>query len=291
MPEPTRVAFFEAASDCLPAVYRGAMSVVSGVKARALGLVAEAYRRLFAAGRIPRGTTYGAPGRDHVQVVMCLWNRPDRLDDVLRMLRDQSGGHAIDLSLWNNNRRERGLYDSLVAEAELGGALASVRLVHSPFNLGSIGRFYFAREWNRQKIDRAVVVIDDDQDIPDTFVDAALSSFDPHAVTAFWAFTVHGEYHEREHAAPGDVIQHIGPGGSVSSSRVYVKEFFTQLPLRYWFLDDLWLSHWAIENDLELRKLDVAIVFADDDRNQYPALVPLKIEAFRHFATLRDDRN
>lgn len=220
---------------------------------------------------------------------MCLWNRPGRLADVVRMLRDQQGGHRIDLSLWNNNRREREFYDRALGELELNGALASVRLVHSPFNLGSIGRFYFARAWNRRGIDRAVVVIDDDQDLPDTFIDAAIKAYDPDAVTAFWAFTVHGDYHERDHAEVGDAIQHIGPGGSVSSSSIYVKEFFTQLPHRYWFLDDLWLSHWALAHDLELRKLDAAIEFVDDDRNQYPALVPLKIEAYRHFAVMRHD--
>lgn len=212
-------------------------------------------------------------------VAMCLWNRVERLEVMAASLAEQEYEQGIDLVLWNNRRGDARRYNAIVNALELRGALRSVRLVHSPVNLGSIARFYFAREWHRMgHAPRPFVVVDDDENLPREFVATAVDAFRPRAVAAFWAFVVGDSYADRSPAAPGASADHIGPGGSVSDSSIYTTEFFTRLPERYWLYDDAWLSHWGRHHGIALTKLDVDIEFVLDETNQYHTVFYDKIE-------------
>ena len=215
-------------------------------------------------------------------VLMCLWNRPSRLADVLRMLDEQEGvPQGVELMLWNNNKLDHEHYREVLRAASARGALRSVQLVRTPYNMGSIARFFLARRVAAGRGAVPVIVIDDDEDFEPDFVATALAHHDPHSIHAFWAFTVGDTYYYRIASEPGGAVDHIGPGGSVMSADIFLDDgFFTRIPEQYRMLDDLWLTWWAKQHGISLAKLPVEIAFVMDETNQYHGQTSMKEEFF-----------
>ncbi len=230
---------------------------------------------------LSRTIDWGYDGRE-VSVLMCLWNRPERIEDVLQLLDAQDHPEGIHLRLWNNRREHQERYLSAIAEFRPKGALRAVSIVRSPHNIGSIARFYWARKLELSSPGRPIIVLDDDQDISTGFVTSALRQYDPTAVTAWWAWRINSDdYWDRVPAQVGDPVDHIGPGGSVMSTSVFRDaSFFTAVPDEYRMLDDIWLSHWAPRHGRALRKLEAEIEFVLDETNQYHGQVDLKSQFY-----------
>ncbi len=219
---------------------------------------------------------------------MCLWNRPDRLEPVLALLGSQRNVAGIDLYLWNNARADHSRYERVLRGHGVSGSLSSVALVKTPFNLGSIARFYWARKLAKAGKAGPIIVIDDDEEFTPDFVSSALAQYEPGTITAWWAFEVGASYWERTPSRVGGAVDHIGPGGMVCDADIFLDtRFFTELPLRYWFLDDLWLTAYAKDRGIPLRKLDAEIEFVLEETNQYPALIGLKQEFYEYLKTRR----
>ncbi len=78
-------------------------------------------------------------------------------------------------------------------------------------------------------------------------------------------------------------MNHIGPGGAVCDITLFERDaFFTDIPLRYWYLDDLWLSWFAPSVGIGLRKRDVAIEFVMDETNHFHTVGDLKGEFYSY---------
>lgn len=241
-------------------------------------------RRRLLAGRF-RSTDFVHRPADgtEVAVLMCLWNRPERLVPMLDLLDGQSDAPPVAVHLWNNNKADHEFYLEQLRTWRPVGAVQSVRIVKTPYNLGSIARFYWARALAKVRT-QPIVVIDDDEDIEPTFVSTALAVHEPRTVHGWWAFTVASDdYFDREPAVVGGPVDHLGPGGSISSSELFLDdEFFTALPQRYWMLDDLWFTHFARSRGYALAKLPVEIEFVLHETNQHWSLGDLKREFYRY---------
>jgi len=225
---------------------------------------------------------------------VALWNRPERIVDVVRMLSEQDADVDIDLYLWNNNRGDHQFYVSectrIMAEASISGSIRSIVLARSPINVGSIGRFYWARHLpSVSEPDDIVVVIDDDEDLERDFVSTALAHARPDRISAWWSWTVPGDdYWHRTPARLGDQVDHIGPGGAVVPRPLVAhRRFFTRLPDEYRMLDDLWLSAWARAHGVELAHLPVEISFVLDETNQFHGQASIKPEFYRALQSAR----
>ncbi len=180
------------------------MSITARIRARIVELAKAAQRRRLLAGCFRADTVRGTPSDGHVPVVVCLWNRPERVGPIVDLLIGQTTGTPIDLHLWNNNHRAREHYRSVVSAVEPAGALASVQLYQAPYNLGSIARFYVARLLAKTGVRGPLIIIDDDQDVQADFVQRALDAYDPASITAWWAFTITGDYYwDRQPAGAG----------------------------------------------------------------------------------------
>jgi hypothetical protein len=233
-------------------------------------------KRRLLAGRFRSESTKLAPvtGRE-ARVLICLWNRPSRITSILELLGAQDFPHGVRLFLWNNNKSDHELYRTAIAGFAAKGALRSIDLVKTPYNLGSIARFYWARKLS---VDGGpIIVIDDDQDVASTFVSQAIEAYRPDTVSAWWAWRIGETYWDRQRAVPGDEINHIGPGGMICSSDIFAdKTFFTTIPEKYWMLDDIWLSYFATQRGYVLAKLPVEIDFVMDETNQFYGQASLK---------------
>ncbi|GAA2079997.1 hypothetical protein GCM10009840_14150 [Pseudolysinimonas kribbensis] len=215
-------------------------------------------------------------------MLMCLWNRPERIGAVLEQLDRQDHPDGVRLYLWNNRRSDHGRYLQAIDAFRPAGSLHAVDIAKSPFNLGSIARFYWARRLQRRGRDAPVIVLDDDEQIPDDFVSIALAAYRPDEVAAFWAFRVLGDYFDRAPVAPGEEADHVGPGGMVCSLRLFSDlRFFTKIPARYWMLDDIWFTHFARHSGRRLVKLPVELEFVLEETNQHWGQSGEKIEFYR----------
>lgn len=253
------------------------------IRARAETAVKRLIRRRLRRGRFAVETfAVGRPASDAQPVLMALWNRPGRLEDMMRMLDEQvdvPGG--IELHLWNNNKLDHEHYREVLRRTRTTGALRAVHLTRTPYNVGSIGRFFLARRIAEARGAVPVIVIDDDENIETTFVATARAHYEPRTVTAWWAFFVKNGYHDRAHAEPGGRVDHVGPGGSILNAEFFLDDgFFDDLPDRYLFLDDVWLTWWAKTHGYALAKLPVQIEMVMDETNQYHGLATLKEEFF-----------
>lgn len=252
-------------------VVRRGVREIRGVGRRVQRAWQRQIRRRLLAGKFASTPFHWQVRGGEAIVLMCLWNRRERLIDVLRQLDAQTGINGVRLYLWNNNRKDHGAYLKTLAGFTPTGALAAVDIVKSPYNLGSIARFYWARKLSFDAPESAVIVLDDDQDVPEDFVAVCLREYRPDRVSAFWAFRIDGTgYWDRDFAVVGGKVDHVGPGGMVCRLGLFQDpRFFTAMPERFWVLDDIWFTHFALRAGLRLAKLPVEVVFVLEETNQH----------------------
>lgn len=225
---------------------------------------------------------YRATTGRETPVFMCLWNRPSRLIDMLEALDAQDHPDGVTFHIWNNNKLDHEHYRRVVADFRPTGALREVQLVKTPYNLGSMGRFFLAREHGILHGPGPIIVVDDDENVQPGFVSAARAAYSPTTVAAWWAFEVGRDYYDRKPADLGGPVDHVGPGGMICDSSLFLDDaFFTTMPERFWFVDDLWFTWFAKQKGMTLAKLDTQIEFVMDETNQSYGLVDLKLELFR----------
>lgn len=223
----------------------------------------------------------GEPGADAVPIVMCLWNRPARLPSIVRMLADQRTERPLRLILWNNKEENLPQYRRQLIDARLG-SLASIELYASPRNLGGVARFVVARWLWREGVRGPFLMLDDDQEVGDTFVESLLSEFEPRTISAWWGFANHGSHWQRSEVAPGGDLDYAGTGGTVADLELVADPGFFELPARYLMLEDQWMTAYAKRHGWRVRKSAAAIdqVMAEETGNQYHALRALKDEFY-----------
>jgi hypothetical protein len=267
----------------VPAALRGMAARTTGltvrVRRRVLRFRRDRARVRYAAGRFPVVAVAGTPSRDGLPVVMCLWNRPERIRDILGGLARQIGTPPIRLVLWGNRASDRRHYVREIRRAGVSGALASVEYIPSRVNVGGLGRFFVLRRLRQGGYDGPAITLDDDQEIEPTFVRTLLDSFEPRSLHGVWAFRQGTSYWDREAADDGQPADYIGTGGCVLDPSIVDDDgFFADLPDRFSFLEDQWMSWRGARAGWDLRKVDAPFDFVLSERNQYGALLWLKDE-------------
>jgi hypothetical protein len=214
---------------------------------------------------------------------MCLWNRPQRIDDILKQLDGQIDGRRVRLMLWNNKPEHSGFYRDRVNAYKSSGSLASVEYAESRRNVGGMGRFFLARKLLHWGYRGSFVMLDDDQDVTDSFVSSMLKYAKPHTFAGWWAWKYIDSHWNRIAADPGQISDYAGTGGSICHiDIVRQKSFFTDLPRRFAFLEDQWTCAYARSRGWSVLKADVEITFVLHETNQFPAFADLKNE-FREY--------
>jgi hypothetical protein len=216
--------------------------------------------------------------RKRVPVVMCTWQRVERLPRTLELLAEQDT--PASLYVWNNNRREAERVDALLAKSAV-----PAQSVHCSRNIGCFGRFYVARELARAH--ETVLFIDDDQDFGRTMVTDQLASFRPASLAGWWAFDYRPgarSYAQRDRVdEPGSSADYVGVGGMVADASIFTDTGLFGCPRRYWFVDDLWLSYYARQiRGWDLRRSLADFRFAADGRDIDLTLWITKVRMFRY---------
>ncbi|MFJ3489263.1 glycosyltransferase family 2 protein [Leifsonia aquatica] len=238
--------------------------------------------RRYRAGRFSATTVLRHGGPAEIAVVMCLWNRRDRIDAVLTQL-DGQRGLRVKLILWNNRPSDDAHYRERIAAYSAHGSLAEVSFISSRVNVGGLGRFFVARRLRTEGYRGPFVMLDDDQDVGETLVTDLVSASGPHIIAGYWAWTMAGDYWARTPAEPGDRVSYVGTGGCACDIDIVADlSFFTELPRYFAFLEDIWMCGYARHRGWVLRKVDTPIEFVLDETNQHHTLAERKAEFYRY---------
>ncbi|TFD29220.1 hypothetical protein [Cryobacterium lyxosi] len=229
---------------------------------------------------LPQATENGIAGPAALPVVMCLWNRPQRIDTMLESFARQATKRNLRVILWNNAPQDANYYRERVREFHRNGALASIELLSNPINIGGMARFVVARTLWEQGHRGPVIMVDDDQNLSDTFVEDSLAGYEAHSINAWWAFRNHGSHWSRSALEPGDTADYGGTGGAAVDVAIVEDRSFFKIPVRYFMLEDQWMSHYAHARGWTIHKSSAQITAVLEETNQYHAVRELKDEFF-----------
>lgn len=237
----------------------------------------RAYRGLVARS-IPLELILGTVDDGAIAVVVCLWNRPERISNVLRILDDQQLSRPVRLVFWNNQPDDSLRYRSAISAYSASGSLSSVEYYDSPHNIGGIGRFIAARELVSRGYSGAFLMMDDDQNFGPSFVSDLLAVSAPRSVAGVWGWTNDGAYWNRlQLESTGARADHVGTGGSVCDSSIVTDPgFFGAIPRPYLFMEDMWMSHYATHNGWSLSMVQSPFTFVLAELDQGHALFDRK---------------
>jgi len=177
-----------------------------------------------------------------IPIIMCNWKRTDNIPRTLAMLEGQTN-HEFKLYIWNNNAEDKEKLDEIVKMYKLS---YKIDVQHSNKNVGGIGRFYFAKEVANTGYDGPCIFIDDDVQFGEDMVETFISEFRPDTIHSFYAHKIKDSYWDKEGIdTPGEDVDYCGTGGMILPIRVFTEnELFEELPERYKFIEDLWLSYY-----------------------------------------------
>ena len=235
-------------------------------------------------------TLIGSPRPGPIAVIVCLWNRRERIHDILRIIDQQTTSRGVRLVLWNNNAADSAFYRRALADVGPAGALDCVQFLDSPHNIGGIGRFIAARELERGGYTGPFIMMDDDQDFGSDFVEDLLAVSAPRSIAGVWAWNNDGAYWNRSQVlTTGQGADHVGTGGSICDSALVQDEaFFDRLPMKFLFMEDIWMSRYARRNGWAVTMVESPFTFVLSERDQGHALFDRK-EGF--YDWLRDPGN
>lgn len=144
-------------------------------------------------------------------------------------------------------------------------------------------RFLLARDLAEQGYEK-IIFIDDDEIIPETFIEECHDQYQPGSVKTFWAHMVEEVYKRKIKLEKGEIGNYAGTGGLVCNSSLFLNDDFFDCPEDYWIIDDLWLSFYILKfTDLKIEELKTNINFIKDDKATFLTLGDLKQEFTEKF--------
>ncbi|HEY0258756.1 MAG TPA: hypothetical protein VGC18_02790 [Lacisediminihabitans sp.] len=224
-----------------------------------------------------------APRPEALAIVVCLWNRPERLADVLRIIDAQRTSRSLRLVLWNNNPLDDEFYRSVIASYRSEGSLTSIELHSSPINIGGMGRFVAMSELVRHGYTGPFIMMDDDQNFDRDFVETLIAAWIPRSIAGVWAWNNSGDYWDRTQVVEsGASAMHVGTGGAICDSAIVGRRtFFTRIPMRFLFMEDIWMSRLAQASGWRLTMVDAPVQFVLSELDQGHALFDYKESFYR----------
>lgn len=179
---------------------------------------------------------------ERLAVLLCVWQRPERLPGTLRMLAAQTD-RDFTLYLINNNPELHDLVDQLVQpyalrlrtwvrhNSENRFCMARVEVAHELVAEGASYPFY--------------LFLDDDLDVGEDWIAQCRREARPDALVGWRAWLFDGNYWQRHAADVGGPAHLVTGAGMIVPAAVLACPRVLDLPLEDGCMDDLWLSYVA----------------------------------------------
>jgi len=126
-------------------------------------------------------------------------------------------------------------------------------------------RFMLAKKLAKNGYEK-IIFIDDDQRLPNTFIQDCYDQYEDKVVKSFYAHEIVDDYWEKIRLKPGQFGNYAGGGGLMCNADLFLDDKFFKCPKKYYILDDLWISYFAKQvAGYEIKLLDTDIRFIHDD--------------------------
>lgn len=227
---------------------------------------------------------FGKPSIGSIPLIICLWNRPKQIDELLERIDAQVGVGGeprprLRLIFWNNCAPDQDWYEERIAAFRPTGAIDSIELVASPHNIRGVARFIVARWLYTAGVRGNFLMLDDDELIGPHALSELLLAGGERTIASFWSWRANpDDYWQRERALNGEEADYAATGGCVCDIELVADdEFFTALPELGLFIEDAWMSRLALSRGWNLRAKDIEVEFVLHETNQYGPLILDKV--------------
>lgn len=204
---------------------------------------------------------------------MCTYIRFENLKTTLGCIERQTN-KDFDFYIIDNSNKHEKLLGYLRKFAN--GMDITVHNYHNEFK--QFARFILARDLAEAGYEK-IIFIDDDEIIPDTFIQECHDQYDPGSVKTFWGHMVQGTYKKKIKLEKNEQGNYAGTGGLICHSSLFLNDDFFDCPEEYWIIDDLWLSFYILNfTELKIQELKTNITFIKDNKATFMTLGNLKQE-------------
>jgi glycosyltransferase involved in cell wall biosynthesis len=206
-------------------------------------------------------------------LIMCTYVRFENLKTTLACIEKQTNKDFDFFIVDNSNRNEKLL---AYLNKYSNGINVTVHNYHNEFK--QFARFILARDLAESGYEK-IIFIDDDEIIPDTFIQECYDQYDAGSVKTFWAHMVEYVYKKKIKLEKNECGNYAGTGGLICHSSLFLNDDFFDCPEEYWIVDDLWLSFYVLTfTDLKIQELKTDIKFILDRKATFMTLGNLKQE-------------
>lgn len=209
---------------------------------------------------------------------MCTYIRFENLKTTLGCIKRQTN-KDFDFYIVDNSNRHEKLLGYLQKFGN--GINVTVHNYHNDFK--QFARFILARDLAEQGYEK-IIFIDDDEILPDTFIQDCHNQYEHNKVKSFWAHMVEYVYNRKIKLEYGERGNYAGTGGLICHSGLFLNDDFFDCPEKYWIIDDLWLSFYILKyTNLHIEELKTNISFIKDRKATFMTLGNLKQEFSEEF--------
>ena len=180
-----------------------------------------------------------------VAIVMLTWQRLDKLPESLEMLSRQTNKDFA-LYISNSNADEISRVEEVVS---LFKEKLNISLTHDSNDLYSFRRLFIGKDLALKGFD-AILFLDDDVVIPDTYVEQCLVYFEPNSYKSAygWYFLENGHNYYRKRVRVNSItskVHYCGTAASMVDSKIFLDEGLFLAPPEAHQIEDLWMSYYA----------------------------------------------
>jgi hypothetical protein len=180
-----------------------------------------------------------------IAIVMLTWQRLDKLPESLEILSRQTN-KDFTLYISNANLDEVSRVEELVSPFR---KKLNINLTHDGNELYSFRRLFIGKDLALKGFE-AVLFLDDDVIIPDTYVEQCLAYFEPNSYKSAyaWYFLENGQHYYRKRIRvnhTGSRVHYCGTAVSIVDSKIFLDEGLFLAPEDAYQIEDLWMSYYA----------------------------------------------
>jgi glycosyltransferase involved in cell wall biosynthesis len=202
---------------------------------------------------------------------MCTYIRFENLNTTLACINNQTN-KDFDFYIIDNSGQNEKLLKYL--DKFKGNLSISIHNYANDFK--QFARFLLAKDLAEDGYEK-IIFIDDDEIIPNTFIEECHSQYDESCVKSFWAHRVNSKYKRKIKVEKEEVGNYAGTGGLICSAKLFLNEDFFDCPEEFWIIDDLWLSYYVLKfTDYKIKELRTDIKFIKDRKATFLTLGDLK---------------
>jgi len=173
--------------------------------------------------------------KNSVAVVMCTWNRIERLETTIKQLEQQTYTN-FDFYIWNNNYSKKDEIDNIISDNNL-----NILIHHSKINVKGFGRFNTAK--NIKDNYPVIIFIDDDFSMQKTVINRFISAWKPDMILGWWAWKIYNNnYFDRIRVNDFEDANYVGTAAMVLDSDIFNCDKLFECPKEFLDIEDLWLN-------------------------------------------------